>query len=468
MPFFQAQSLMERGSTTIPQAMQHHNFYGALDRHGEPRAPYPAAQALMSLPLLLVGKVVLVHFPGVPRTWEGVFYVQVFGAVLTSAVLAAATMAFFFLTLARLDVSIRHAFLVALCVAFGTLIFPYSGYFFSEPFTALVMTAAVYAVSCGPARTNNRNAVVIGLLLAGALWIRPTMVFAVGVFAFGMLLRDGVAGVRRALIVCAIPAISGLFYLLSNNIVFGQAFNFGYPETEDMLGKHINSFHTPFYVGLTGFLLAPGKSIFVFMPVLLLALVGIRRLWNRDRAVATLSAGLPLLYLLFYMRYTQWEGGVCPGPRYLLPFLIVTCVPLGLLLQTGQARFRRWLLVLTAAGFAVQLITYSTSFLEDQSVSTGAYYDSKLNYRMTYDPLVSQTKRLIEYVNGRPASVGLGFDRWFVFLHKIGVAAYTEMLIAVVPIFLLVLSLVRLRQLLRKEQPDTLELRAPAASLVSP
>src|SRR5881227_2559752 len=64
MPFFQAQSLVERGSTTIPQTLQFGNLYGAFDLHGQPRAPYPAGQALLSLPLTVVGKFILTHLPG--------------------------------------------------------------------------------------------------------------------------------------------------------------------------------------------------------------------------------------------------------------------------------------------------------------------------------------------------------------------------------------------------------------------
>jgi hypothetical protein len=465
MPFFQAQSLLDRGSTTIPQTLQFGNLYGAFDRHGQPRAAYPAGQAFLSLPLLLVGKFVLTHLPGVPPTWEAVFYMQVFGAVLTSAIFAASSMAFFFLTLSRLNVSIQSAALVTLCVAFGTLLFPYSGYFFSEPFTASILMAAVFVVSHAGEPLSVKRGSIAGLLLASAVWIRPTMILATGVFVAGVLLRDGKIVIRRAAIMSVIPAVSGLLYLLSNKIVFGSAFNFGYPETEEMLGKHLNSFHTPFYVGLEGFLLSPGKSIFIFMPLLILAIIGAGRLWVRERAVATISIGLPILYLLFYMGYTQWEGGFCPGPRYLLPFLLITCLAIGPLVDGGERRFRSWLLVLAAVGFAVQVITYSTSFLENQAIGHGDYYDSKLNYRMAYDSLVVQTKALIAYSKGKPAPVGLGFDRWFVFLHKLGIAAYAEVLIAVVPTLVLVLSMVRLRQLLRTKRRAMLDLHESAANV---
>jgi hypothetical protein len=443
MQFFQAQSLIERGSTTVPQAVRFQNFYGTFDLHGRPRAPYPAGQALLAAPLLDFAKFVLMRFPGIPRTQETVLYLQVFGAVLTSAVCAAGAMALFFLTLGRMGVAFDKGLLITFCIAFGTLLFPYSGYFFSEPFTTLVLMAAVYEVAADTS-LGNRNALIAGLALAFAVWIRPTMVLAVPVFVVAVLLREGIAGLRSSITLCVIPVLSGLAYLLWNRIIFGRALDFGYPNVAE-LGKQLNSFHTPFLVGLRGFLFSPGKSIFVYMPAVLLAILGIPRLWKRDRAVATLSAALPLLYLLFYMRYTQWEGGLCPGPRYLLPFLCVTCLALGPLLETGQKTFRGWLLILSGLGFVVQVITYATSFLEDQAV--GAYYDSHFDYRMGYDPLVTQTQRLIAYIAGKPAALGLGFDRWFVFFHKLGVAVSTEILFAMIPITVMLVAISRLRRI---------------------
>src|SRR5207248_2196683 len=101
-----------------------------------------------------------------------------------------------------------------------------------------------------------------------------------------------------------------------------------------------------------------------------------------------------------------------------------------------------------------------------QVIGTGTYYDSKLTYRMSYDPLVSQTRRLIEYVDGRPAPVGLGFDRWFVFLHKLEVPWYTELLIAAFPVLLLALSLVRLKRMLREQGQSLPE--SPAVRVQAP
>jgi hypothetical protein len=445
MQFFQAQSLVEHGSTAIPQAVHFGNFYGTRDRHGLPRAPYPPGQALMSVPLLDFARFVLLHFPGVSQQPQTNFYMQVFGAVLTTAFCAGGVMTLFFLTLCKLDVSLQNAVLITICVSFGTPIFPYSGYFFSEPFTAFFLMAVVYLLSSQtPLRA--RRTLLIGMLLALLIWIRPTMVFAAGIVAVAILVRDRRAGFRPALIASAASVLSGAAYLASNKIIFGRGLQFGYPDIAEK-GKQLNTFHTPFYIGLKGFLISPGKSVFIFFPLILLAIFGVPQLWRRNRALGLICAALPIVYLLFYMRYTQWEGGFCPGPRYLVPFLCLTCLALGPLIASGNLRFRRLLVVLSVFGFIVQAITYSTSFLEDQIFAS--YYDSNFNYRMSYNPLVSQSGRLIAYLKGKPASLGFGFDRWFVFLHKAGVGAGTELLFALPPLFLMIWGIFKLMQALR-------------------
>jgi hypothetical protein len=76
----------------------------------------------------------------------------------------------------------------------------------------------------------------------------------------------------------------------------------------------------------------------------------------------------------------------------------------------------------------VQGISLATSFLEDQA--GGSYYDAQWNYRMDYSPLGSQTKLLWKYLTtSQSAPMGLGFDRWFVYLHKGGVSAWLMALI---------------------------------------
>jgi hypothetical protein len=294
------------------------------------------------------------------------------------------------------------------------------------------------------AAVSSESALLSGLILGFAVWVRPTMVLAAGVFALAILARNKPGRWKSAVLSLLIPALSGLAYLAWNKHLFGNAFDFGYPDFAE-LGKHLNTFQTPFYVGLTGLLVSPGKSVFLYCPLLVLALYGLRRLWTIDRGLALLCGGLPLLYLLFYMRYTQWEGGYCPGPRYLLPSVIVGCLALAPLMQSGSSALRKAIFLLAIIGFGVQVVAYSTSFLEDE-VGGQRYYDQHFDYRMSYDPMVSQTKRLFAYLGGKPAPLGLGFDRWFVFLHKLGIRTGTLIAIAIVPLGLAIWSFWMLRR----------------------
>jgi hypothetical protein len=218
----------------------------------------------------------------------------------------------------------------------------------------------------------------------------------------------------------AVVALFGGAYLLRNQIYFGNPMDFGYPEVAEG-GKRLNSFDTPLADGLYGFLLSPGKSVFLFAPLVLLAIPGVIGMAKRNVGLAIVAGGTPLIYLLFFARYTQWEGGYCVGPRYLVPAIALLCLGLGPVLANATPQIRKLAVVLFAAGMLVQVVSVATSFMEDQT--TGRYYDARWNYRMEYSSIRGQTSLLLHYLaSSKPARMNFGHDRWFVFLAKAGVA----------------------------------------------
>jgi hypothetical protein len=130
------------------------------------------------------------------------------------------------------------------------------------------------------------------------------------------------------------------------------------------------------------------------------------------------------VYLFFFARYSSWEGGYCVGPRYMVPSIALLCSGLGPILADGKNRFKRIALVLLILGAIVQCITLATSFMEDQA-PRGHYYDANWTYRLGYS-LSGQIHLLFKYLrSGQPSRLGLGWDRWFVFLHNGGISAAT-------------------------------------------
>ncbi|HEX4785479.1 MAG TPA: hypothetical protein VH350_14155 [Candidatus Sulfotelmatobacter sp.] len=120
---------------------------------------------------------------------------------------------------------------------------------------------------------------------------------------------------------------------------------------------------TPFHEGVLGALFKPEKSIFLFDPVLVIALVLLALLWKRlaaeIRAYAVTSLLLLLGYISFYARYTYWAGDFAWGDRYVSTAVeLATLLAVPLLIRY-RANLSPWVwrggLVLVAASFVIQV-----------------------------------------------------------------------------------------------------------------
>jgi hypothetical protein len=447
MAFFETESLLQKGSTAVPQAVELHYYYGKYGVDGEPHTPYPPGHPLFAAPWYAFGRYVLERLPGVPA---GISPLVLQASVcFSSAFFSAAIVAMLFLIFRKLALDARRAFLSACIVGVATPVFSYSSWFFSEPLTAALLVAAAYFVFARHPRelVPTPSAAIGGTLLGLAVFVRPAHALAAMVFFVALLVRDRIKGITPGLLL-GLCSAAGLAALLMYNFhVYGNALEFGYPVVAEG-GKRLNSFETPIFTGLFGFLLSPGKSIFVFAPPVILALFGLSRLWRKDRGLAVVAAGALPVYLVFYARYSQWEGGYCVGPRYMVPALVLLCIALTPAMADLSKRTRVAAILLTALGAMVQMVSMATSFMESQ-VPAGVYYRQNWIYRMSYS-LWDQARVLLHHLaNPAPARLGLGFDRWFVFLAKLGVSQVTLGVIFCAMLAGFVLSAASLRRTLR-------------------
>lgn len=127
---------------------------------------------------------------------------------------------------------------------------------------------------------------------------------------------------------------------------------------------------TPFWEGFLGPLLKPEKSIFLFDPLLLLAIVLLIILWKRllpeVRAYGVGSLLLLLTYICFYARYTYWAGDFAWGDRYVstsVEMAAMLAVPMLLRYRAGlNAWVFRGAIVLIAISVAVQIASLAFWF----------------------------------------------------------------------------------------------------------
>jgi hypothetical protein len=417
---FQVESLAKRGSADIPQAVEAKLFYGTFDRFGRPESPYPPGQALAMLPWYVAGQFIAGHLPGVPSGMSVVVsnFFLTGGTAFFSALAVALALCIFL----RLGIAPKISLTATGILALATPLAVYSGWLLSEPLAAALLLGAAALLFASPQGTSIPivRALGAGTLLGAAVWVRPTHVIVVPIFLVALFVREREKGWRAA---GALAVAAGAFVILllwRNAYLHGSPFDFGYPSAAEG-GKALNSFETPLATGLLGFLVSPGKSIFLFSPPILLALLGLPRLWRRDRGLAFVAAAAPIAYLLFFATYTQWEGGYCYGPRYLVPALALLGLGVGPALVGASRSTRLLAIAVFLAGFFVQAIGSATSFLEADVA--GGYYDAQYNYRMGFSPIAMHIHLLLHYATSGAAPLGRGFDKWWVFLSKEGISA---------------------------------------------
>ena len=201
----------------------------------------------------------------------------------------------------------------------------------------MLLTLAGFSWQFEWLRTGSRRALVIGSAALGLnLLTRLTTgldLIAGGVFILLVIWFDGVHGRalwQRLLAYCRIAAPVYLFFF-----AIDRAYQFYRYQswTNTYVSVFAREYHmldprlpasfpwsTPFHVGVMGALFQPEKSIFLFDPLLLLAIFLIPWLWSRltpeVRAYAMASFLLLAAYICFYARYTYWSGDFAWGDRY--------------------------------------------------------------------------------------------------------------------------------------------------------
>ncbi len=128
---------------------------------------------------------------------------------------------------------------------------------------------------------------------------------------------------------------------------------------------------------LFGLLLSPGRSLFIYSPVALLGLVGLPRLWARDRPRAQAILVALGTSLISIAGRADWHGEPSFGPTQLLLLVPLLVEPAALLLEVG--RRAQLVFVATAAlGLGIQVLGLGVRveawprLMADVRASTGA------------------------------------------------------------------------------------------------
>lgn len=245
-----------------------------------------------------------------------IFTVVLFGALVPSIVYAYGR---------RRGADACWAAAVALAIAFGTELFPYSTLFMLHVTSGALLLVALV----------DRRPALAGLAAGAATVINYLCAPAVVLFALLRPRRDAVRFAGAA----ALP-LAGL--ALYQRICFGAFTTLSITREDPRFLAHdkvMGIFGRPSIEALIGVTVSPYRGLFYFAPVLLFAVVGM--FWWRERKELAAVALLSIVFFAFNISFNGWEGGFGVGARYLVPL-----IPLwGLALLHARPRW----LVLAAA-----------------------------------------------------------------------------------------------------------------------
>ena len=285
----------------VTQSMvDHGNFYVHQDPLGM-NTPYS---------LWAIGMSLLMAFP----YWVAERLNQGPGAFVmgvNAAVFAAIAGTVFALGLAARATALQALAAAALTV-FGTLLLPYVATGFSEPSVALAIALGLLGVQTNrPVLTGAASGLALLMRVDSAFLVVP--VLAVATWVAGG--RSWQAALRFGL--ALLPAV--IVTAAYDTLRYGAPWRTGY---------FFATFNHPLVAGLYGLLLSPAAGLFVYVPLLPIALVGLFLAMRRLPLLASTALVLLAVRVLVYAVWFAWSAYWAWGPRYLVPAMPVLAVGL--------------------------------------------------------------------------------------------------------------------------------------------
>jgi hypothetical protein len=365
--------------TSEPQVFPYeYPEFGLHGRGGRLYSWYGIGQSLLMLPPDLVGSWIA-HWNIFSEYGDDPAVRSIVVSYSTSILVNVLTALVAFRLLRQLRFSVREAVLGVLALMFLTTHLHYTQNMMENNYIML-LTLAGFSFQYEWLRTGSKRALWVGCAALGLnLLTRLTTgldLVGGGVFLLLVLWLEQGRGRelwQRFLPYCKVAAPVYAVFLLMDRLY--QFYRFGsftntylstFAKEQRLADPTLPAnfpWSTPFHEGFLGALFKPEKSIFLFDPLLVLAILLLVVLWRRlspeVRAYGVTSLLLLLGYISFYARYTYWAGDFAWGDRYVstsVELAALLAVPL-LLRHRGDVRAWIWRagIVLVATSLVIQL-----------------------------------------------------------------------------------------------------------------
>ncbi len=233
---------------------------------------------------------------------------------------------------------------VALAIALGTIIFPFTTMLMAHVTPALFLLLAFVWLDDRP---------VLAGICAGIAGTCYYMCIPAAIVMFlGAWIRSRANAIRFALAGAPFGIALGIYHY----VCFGSPFLTSLEVSKGFTEKGLlfGVFRLPSMTALWGLLFSSYRGLFFFCPVLILAVAGAMVMWNRriQRRDLVMIAAIFAIFVLSFSAFNGWHGGGSYGPRYLIPMIPLMGIPM---LFVHGRRLAIAGLVLGVASFVIQL-----------------------------------------------------------------------------------------------------------------
>jgi hypothetical protein len=277
---------------------------------------------------------------------------------------------FFFLLVKLLTQSDFAARCSAILFAFGSLMMPYSGTFFSEPLATLFVILSFYCLVWNeltngiPTKQKYFSLLASGLFLGMAITVHlSAILFAPFFFVYGLYPFLKTRWSAREFTVSGVIFSAGVGFFLVllgyyNYVRFGDVLETG----RTVLSKVEYATYVAPWRGLFGLIFGSGKGIIWYCPAAVMSLFFWRSFHKRFPAISYTTLGSVLLRFFFIASRSDWHGGFSLGPRYMVMAIPLMMLPFGnAIADWSRNKDMRslWLFFLVVFGCVIQQIFFS-------------------------------------------------------------------------------------------------------------
>lgn len=304
----------------------------------------------------------------------------------------------------------RQSAYISAALVLTTFLLPYFKMFMREPILALCLLGGTgYLIR---ALNEDKPSLIVGSGIFIGYGILTKLAFALNLLPLGLyLLLKSYGGEKRARTKMII-----YFAAAAALIGFGGTIAYNYLRTGNPLDTGYaggRSFNIPFYTGMFGLLLSPGKGIFWFAPLLFLIFPALRWFYREFRPETWLIVSMFLLNLIVSSVYIAWGGDGSWGPRYLAPFLPLFFLMIAFYIGRSGPVAKNAAILLSALGLIVQIggaSIYAGAYLREigeypyQKNFDDPEFLSKAHFIPDYSPVIGHwrmlSRNVSEHLNG--------------------------------------------------------------------